>query len=104
MHSKNYVHRDIKPENFLIGQGKKKDILYVIDFGLSKRFISPQTGKHILRTKRDHPTGTLRYCSVNAHKCFEQGRKDDLESIGNILVFLEGNGEVPWSDKIPLPE
>mgnify|MGYP001128780372 CR=1 FL=1 len=44
MHSKNFVHRDIKPENILIGHGKRQHLINLIDFGLAKRFISPQTG------------------------------------------------------------
>ena len=62
----NYVHRDIKPDNFLVGTGKKADTLFVIDFGLAKRFISPKTGKHIERKQKRHATGTMRYCSANA--------------------------------------
>ena len=42
-----YVHRDIKPDNYLIGMGKKADTLYIIDFGLAKRYISPKTGEHV---------------------------------------------------------
>jgi len=47
MHQQNFIHRDIKPENFLIGNGKKSSTLFVIDFGLSKRYKCPKTGKHI---------------------------------------------------------
>ena len=46
MHTKNFIHRDIKPENFLIGMGKKAHTVYVIDFGLSKRFKCPKSGNH----------------------------------------------------------
>ena len=48
MHENNYIHRDLKPENFLIGYGKKAcDTLFLIDFGLSKRYKCPKTGNHI---------------------------------------------------------
>lgn len=47
VHSKNFIHRDMKPENILIGQNKKANIIHLIDYGLSKRYISPNTGRHI---------------------------------------------------------
>ncbi len=39
VHEKNILHRDIKPDNFLMGSGKTAQIVYIVDFGLSKRFI-----------------------------------------------------------------
>ena len=62
----NYVHRDIKPDNFLIGTSKKSDTLFVIDFGLAKRFISPKTNEHIEEKRKKNPTGTMRFCSASA--------------------------------------
>ena len=70
-HSKNFVHRDIKPENFLIGSSKKANTLFLIDFGLSKRYRCPKTNQHIELKERAGITGTPRYCSLMAHKCME---------------------------------
>ena len=47
MHSRSYIHRDVKPDNFLIGAGSRKNIVYVIDFGLAKKYQDPRTGRHI---------------------------------------------------------
>jgi serine/threonine protein kinase len=47
MHDIGYLHRDLKPENIMIGQGKKAGIVHLIDFGLAKRYIDPNSGLHI---------------------------------------------------------
>jgi len=38
MHGKEFIHRDIKPDNFLIGRGKRENVVHVVDFGLTKRY------------------------------------------------------------------
>lgn len=61
------VHRDIKPENFLMGRGRERHTVFVIDFGLAKLFQNPRTGTHIPRKEGYSLTGTARYASINAH-------------------------------------
>lgn len=95
LHSKNFIHRDIKPDNFLMGVKNRGNLVYIIDFGLVKRFFDPKTNKHIDYKEGRSLTGTARYASLNTHLGCEQSRRDDMESIGYILVyFLEGS--LPW--------
>jgi len=93
LHSKGFVHRDIKPENFMFGIGGKVHHVYIIDFGLSKLYWTQQ---HCQLKQKLSLTGTARYASVNAHKGFEQSRRDDLEAIGHMFFYFL-RGALPWS-------
>jgi serine/threonine protein kinase len=94
VHSNNIVYRDIKPENFLFGH-KDRDILYLIDFGLCRKYKSSKTGKHIPPKSLGKFTGTSRYASVYAMAGNEQSRRDDIESIGYMIIFFMKK-KLPW--------
>ncbi|GFT60412.1 casein kinase I isoform epsilon [Nephila pilipes] len=95
IHTNNFIHRDIKPENILMGLGKKNNLVYIIDFGLAKKYRDSRTNLHIPRKENKAFAGSSKYASINTHLGTEQSRRDDLETLGYVLMlFIRGN--LPW--------
>ena len=94
LHENNYIHRDIKPENFTIGLKKYKNTIYMIDYGLTRKFCNSRKN-HIPYKEGKHLTGTALYASIYTHKGIEQSRRDDLESLGYMMIYF-CKGELPW--------
>ena len=93
IHSKDYIHRDIKPDNFLVGNPDNSQI-YIIDFGNARKYRSSRTKKHIKNIKQNKVFGTIFFLSLNVLRGNEQSRRDDLESLGYMYIYLYKS--LPW--------
>jgi serine/threonine protein kinase len=95
VHKHSFLHRDIKPENFMIGSQDASNVIYLVDFGLSKRYKNVRNNQHIPYREGRNLIGTARYVSISTHLGIEQSRRDDLESVGYVLIFFL-KGFLPW--------
>jgi serine/threonine protein kinase len=95
IHSAGFLHRDIKPENLLCStKGLSDRQIYLVDYGLFKRY-RMESHDHIPYREGKKLTGTIRYASIHTHLGAEQSRRDDLESLGYVLVYLLRR-KLPW--------
>mmetsp|Transcript_20394 Transcript_20394/g.38197 ORF Transcript_20394/g.38197 Transcript_20394/m.38197 type:complete len:334 (+) Transcript_20394:24-1025(+) len=95
VHARHFLHRDVKPDNFTVGIGSKAHQVYLIDFGLAKRYFDPRSRQHIPYKEGKSLTGTARYASISTHIGIEQARRDDVESLIYVLIYLM-KGNLPW--------
>lgn len=102
LHSRYYIHRDLKPQNITVDV-ENPDKYYLLDLGLAKKYVveDAYTGllKHIPQNKLSGFAGTLRFASIDAHFHVDQGRRDDMQSLGYVLVYL-ASGQLPWQHDV----
>lgn len=95
LHDRHYVHLDVKPDNFVLGIGELSNQVFLIDFGLAQLFRNPATRSHIVQINGSSAIGTIRYLSINCHLGLAPSRRDDLESLVYVIVYLV-KGSLPW--------
>ncbi|KAK0416272.1 hypothetical protein QR680_012391 [Steinernema hermaphroditum] len=98
LHRIGYLHRDIKPGNFAIGRPETKEnhIIFMLDFGLSRKYIGDNVNKDIRMPRSSAPfRGTTRYASINCLSNKDQSRKDDIEAWLYMVVEWT-TGLLPW--------
>jgi serine/threonine protein kinase len=95
IHTRNFIHRDLKPRNVLIGVRNNAHIIYLVDFSLSKQYRDPNTHVHVMPGHTTSFIGTPAFASINSHLGLELGRRDDLESLVYLLIYLV-RGCLPW--------
>jgi casein kinase I family protein HRR25 len=84
IHAQSFIHRAI---NFLMGVDKRGSLVIVIDFGLAKSTVTPRLTS-TSPTVNKNPTGTARYASINTHHDIEQSRRDDMDSLGYVMLYF----------------
>ena len=101
IHERGLIHRDIKPDNFLMGLHNESKKIHIIDFGFCKSYITNDEHNPIKKT--NNLIGSVSYASINAHDCIELSRRDDLESLGYMLIYFY-LGELPWNTNSELTQ
>jgi serine/threonine protein kinase len=81
--------------DFLFGLENKSHLVHLIDFGLCKNYRHPLTYEHSIYRTGKTLTGTARYCSLYTHHGMEQSRRDDIECLSYIIIYL-AKGSLPW--------
>lgn len=102
LHNRHYVHLDVKPDNFMLGIDELSSQVFLIDFGLAQLFRNPATRSYTPQFSRSSVIGTVRYSSINRHLGLTPSRRDDLESLVYVIVYLV-KGRLPWQGVIVQP-
>ena len=108
LHQLHCVHNDLKLENIITSRTDPKT-LYLIDFGLSKPYVD-EKGVHLNKMYLKKFSGNFLFASLNSCRGYNKSRRDDIESLFYVIIFLLNQNKLPWSDfdkqknKIPFKE
>ena len=97
IHSQNILYCDINPNNFSIGIGRFQNIIYMTNFNYAKKYTKKDNLEHIKFNKSNNSIGNYIFSSINALRGVELSRRDDLESLGYMLIYFL-KGELPWEN------
>lgn len=107
IHLKNFLHRYLEPSNFVMGAEENANKVYLIDYGRASRFKWESHHIGYVGGMRHYMTGNFciflnlrilgvpRYSSIDSHTNNPYSWKDDLESLGYILLYFL-RGSLPW--------
>lgn len=96
LHKLGYVHNDLKLENILVGH-KDADLVYLIDFGLTQTFLTDD-GIHTEKEYVRKFSGNFLFASLNSCRGNNKSRRDDVESVMYIMIYLLNDNYLPWCD------
>merc|ERR1719329_126433 len=97
LHRRGFVHCDVKPDNFALADFQGSTPVHIIDFGLARPYLHPETREHTPCSVGDSfmGIGTASFASLRAHDGVQPSRRDDLEAIGHMLPYFL-RGSLPW--------
>ncbi|KUL81668.1 hypothetical protein ZTR_11130 [Talaromyces verruculosus] len=95
IHSRSFIHGDITPKHLAVGRGVDKNQVYVISFGRAKYYRDPRSHEHKSYLENEQRACSIPYMSIHAHKGITPSRRDDMEAVGNVLLYLN-LGSLPW--------
>jgi serine/threonine protein kinase len=100
LHENKIIHRDLKPDNILLNTDNLFEDIFLVDYSFCKKYIN-SNGEHILKNKINKLIGSVNYISLNVHDLIEPTRRDDLESVVYILIYLYC-GKLDWENSMSI--